>query len=256
MSHHGTTSEPGVTAVVTCKGRLAHLRRSVPRLLRQRTSRELVVVVVDYGDPDRCFDWVARQRKARLRAIRVCDDVAEFNLARARNCGAGAAAHELIAFVDADALLAETWLERAIAPILSGEAVAAIPDWPSPACGICVVRREDFHRVRGFDESLRGWGHEDIDFIRRMAGLGAVSRFDGGLVRMIRHSAALRVRFYSNKDWERSHADNDAQAASRRGPVNPLRYGEGEIEVLDCSAEPRAPAALEPPLTGYGERRR
>lgn len=230
---------PGVTVVVTCKGRLSHLRQVVPRLLQQRTSHNFAVVVVDFGDPDRCFDWVARQKHPQLSAIRVRDHIGEFNLSRARNCGACIATHELISFVDADALLADGWLDQAVAPILSEQAVATIPNWRSPACGICVVKTSVFHRVRGFDESLRGWGHEDIDFIQRVGELGAVARFDSDLVHMIQHSEALRVRFYANKNWRQSHVDNDAQAASRRGPVNPLRYGEGDFEIFHYSEDAR-----------------
>jgi glycosyltransferase involved in cell wall biosynthesis len=223
---------PGVTVIVPCKGRLSHLRQSAPRILRQRTSRSFTLVVVDYGDPDCCFEWVAEQKRPKFSAIRVCDDVDIFNLSRARNCGACVAVHELLAFVDADALLAEEWLDKAVAPILSEKVAVTIPDWPTPACGICVVRRSDFHRMRGFDESLRGWGHEDIDFIQRVSKLGAVARFDSGLVQMIQHSEELRVQFYANKDSRQSHIDNRAQASTRRGTVNPLRYGEGDFEIF------------------------
>ncbi len=226
---------PGVTVVVTCKGRLAHLRQSAPRILRQRTTRNFAVVVVDYGDPDRCFEWVAQQKHPQLSAVRVCDDVDEFNLSRARNCGARVAVHELISFVDADALLAEEWLDQAVAPVLSGQAVVTIPDWPSPACGICVVRKSDFHSVRGFDESLRGWGHEDIDLIQRLGELGVVARFDSGLIQMIQHSEDLRVQFYANKNWRQSHADNHAHALNRPESVNPLGYGEGHLDIFHFS---------------------
>jgi hypothetical protein len=89
--------------------------------------------------------------------------------------------------------------------------------------------------VRGFDESLRGWGHEDIDFIQRLGKLGAVARFDSGLVQMIQHSEELRVQFYANKDSRQSHIDNRSQASTRRGPVNPLRYGEGDFEIFQFS---------------------
>ncbi len=223
---------PGVTFVIPCKGRLLHLHESAPRILRQRTSRAFNVVVVDYGDPDGCFEWVTCQKHPQLSVLRVRDDVGEFNLSRARNCGACVAAYDLIAFVDADALLSEEWLDQAVAPILSRRAVVTIPDWPSPACGICVVKRSDFHQVRGFDESLQGWGHEDIDFIQRLRELGAVARFDSSLIQMIQHSEDLRVRFYANKKRTQSHADNAAQASNRTEPVNPLRYGVGEFDMF------------------------
>lgn len=232
---------PGVTIVVPCKGRLAHLRESLPRLLAQETRRDTWILVVDYGDPDRCFDWVAAQRHPRLGALRVRDGVAEFNLSRARNCGACAAAHELIAFADADALFAAEWLEAAVAPLVAGAAVATIPSYPDPepgvlpACGIAVVTRAVFHQVRGFDESFRGWGHEDKDFMDRVRGLGAIARFDARLVTLIPHEPALRVAHYADKQHRRSNEENKARAARRSGPVNPLGYGGGLTELFRCS---------------------
>ena len=220
----------GVTIVTTCKGRLSHLSDSVPRLLRQRTSRKFLIVVVDYGDPDGCFEWVVEKSHPQLGALRVTTNVDEFNLSRARNCGASMATHPLVSFVDADALFGETWLEKATAPILSGRAVATIPDWQSPACGICTVRRSIFHRVRGFDESFRGWGHEDIDFVDRVSQLGSVEGYDANLITMIPHNPDLRMRYYTEKDFEMSHLENDERATIRQGPVNPDGYGGGDFE--------------------------
>jgi len=220
---------PGVTIVITCKGRFAHLCESVPCLLRQQTSCEFQIVVVDYGDPERCFDWVVEQNHPQLGAIRVLDNVDEFNLSRARNCGASISVHRLLSFVDADALLAEPWLDVAVAPILSRRAAATIPNWRSPACGICTVERSIFHEVRGFDESFKGWGHEDIDFVERVSQFGAIERYDSNLITLIRHSPDLRVQFYANKDFELTHLENDERAMNRRGLVNPDGYGFGKF---------------------------
>ncbi|MFT4587472.1 MAG: GT2 family glycosyltransferase [Candidatus Binatia bacterium] len=229
-----------VAIVVPCKGRIEHLRESVPRLLRQRTQVEYLIVVVDYGDPDNCFEWVARQKHPRLAAIRVENDVEEFNLSRARNCGACAFTSRLIGFADADALFDPRWLESAIKPIQSGGATATIPDWPwpepdvLPACGISVVTASVFHQVRGFDEAFRGWGHEDKDYIGRVRSVGGLGFFDAGLFELIPHDAALRVAHYGNKHRSRSNFGNKARAAGRRGSVNPDGYGAGKIESFYC----------------------
>jgi hypothetical protein len=229
---------PGVTIVVPCKGRLHHLRESIPCLLRQRTSCEFLIVVVDYGDPDRSYEWVADQRVPQLSAIRVRDGVDEFNLSRARNCGACIASHRLIAFIDADALCDARWLDNAIAPILSGGAVAVIPDWPwpepgiPPGCGISVVKTSVFHQVRGFDESFRGWGHEDKDFIGRVGQIGRIASFDSNLVELIPHDLESRVTYYSNKQRDLSNFENKVRASQRRGPVNPKGYGSTDLDVF------------------------
>lgn len=46
---------PLLTFVTTCRGRLAHLRRSLPTFVAQPDAE---VVVVDYDCPERSGEWV------------------------------------------------------------------------------------------------------------------------------------------------------------------------------------------------------
>src|SRR5690606_18126835 len=54
---------------------------------------------------------------------------------------------------------------------------------------IC-VRREDFIRVRGYDESMVGYGWEDIDLINRLKQLGLAEAYisDTTFLKAITHS--------------------------------------------------------------------
>ena len=135
----------------------------------------------------------------------------------------------MLSFVDADALVAENWLSESVGPINSGTAVVAVPNWKIIAFGICTVKTSLFHKVRGFDESFRGWGYEDNDFMQRIEQYGAVFRYDSNLVEMINHAPELRMQFYSAKDFMVSRNENMDRLANRRGRVNPHGYGVGDM---------------------------
>jgi glycosyltransferase involved in cell wall biosynthesis len=187
-------SPPRFSIVTTCKGRLDHLRQSLPIFLAQPGAE---VVVVDYDCPQKTRDIVARDfPAARLVAV---DDAPVFNLARARNLGAAVAGGEWLAFVDADIILVPDFADRIaglLAPgrfhhfkITTRETVSAH--------GSCLVRRADFAAVEGYDEVVDGYGAEDQDFYFRLTLAGLEEEtFDFSLIaRIIHHDNAARVQF-------------------------------------------------------------
>ena len=90
-----------IALITTCKGRLHHLRETLPLMASQGADE---IVVVDYGCPDGAGDWVEREFPG-VRVVRVDDDPG-FCLPRARNAGARASSARWLAFVDADVKLA------------------------------------------------------------------------------------------------------------------------------------------------------
>ena len=101
---------PAISFVTTCKGRLAALKQSLPRMVAQPHAE---VIVVDYDCPEGAGAWVAAEHPA-ARVVQV-RDAPMFNIARARNLGAQAARGEWLGFVDADILLDEHFMEQALA---------------------------------------------------------------------------------------------------------------------------------------------
>ena len=98
---------PLVSIVTTCKGRLHHLRRSLPNFLAQPDTE---VIVVDYDCPDETAGVCAREFPA-VRVVKV-ENAPRFNWARARNLGAAAARGTWIAFFDADIVMAPDFVRR------------------------------------------------------------------------------------------------------------------------------------------------
>lgn len=78
---------PFVSIITTCKGRLEHLRQTLPKMLAQQYSSRFEVIVVDYDCPDETYRWCVELKDRRLIGARVLTDAENFNLSRANKRG-------------------------------------------------------------------------------------------------------------------------------------------------------------------------
>ena len=211
--------------VVTCKGRLAALRQTLPLLVG--TGCE--VVLVDFDCPDGSGDWAALAHPS-ARVVRVAD-APIFHLTRARNLGAAAATSAWLCFVDADIALEPGFLV-AVRPLLSAPKLLLNQGDPPALFGTSVMRREDFERVGRFDEVMQGWGAEDRDLYVRLVRAGVRAQaLPTGTLRALPHDDADRVRF---------HAEKDRWAAQRGNAL----YAQLKHDLARMLAVPEPPLAL------------
>lgn len=192
-----------LTFVTTCRGRLPHLRETLPSVVAQPDT---AVIVVDYGCPDQTGDWV----NANFPAVEVVrsPESTRFEAARARNLGAAAVRTPWICFIDADTRLDAAFSDRIKALVADGCFYRAEPRNPS-TWGMAICTKADFEDIGGYDEVIQGWGKDDEDLYARfvMAGL-TYAGFPGELVHAIKHSDAERVEHYDVKDHWLSESIN------------------------------------------------
>ncbi|GAB2178954.1 glycosyltransferase family 2 protein [Dongia sp. agr-C8] len=193
---------PRFSIVTTCKGRLHHLKESLPRFLKQRDTE---VIVVDYDCPDGTGDYVRRVHpEAKVVAVA---DAPIFNISHARNLGAEAATGDWLAFLDADVMVAPNMLQR-IATTLKLQGIKPqartyyrFKSGMLSLFGSCLVRREDFLAVQGYDTVIQGYGGEDNDLYARLE-RNKVARgsLDGKLIETcLDHGQEERVQFFKRK---------------------------------------------------------
>ncbi len=159
---------PKYSIITTCKGRLHNLKQTLPEFLKQENTE---VIVVDYDCPDGTADYVARVHPTvRVVAVR---DKPRFNTSHARNLGATAAKGEFLIFLDADVVIAEDFVQR-IDPHMVDRSFARFgPPAKNSLRGSCVVRRQDFKNIGGYDELLGGYEGEDLELYIRLRMIGA-----------------------------------------------------------------------------------
>lgn len=181
--------------ITTCKGRLAHLQQTLPRIVGQP---DVSCVVVDYSCPDRAGDWVEASYP-QVRVVRAGGET-RFNASRARNLGAQAADAPWLGFFDADILLSPGFSRDIVPQLVPGFFYRANPV-TSQTWGSIICHRDDFAAVGGYDEAYVGWGGEDDDLIAMLILAGKrIAGFAPQLLAEISHTEEQRVDFYDIKN--------------------------------------------------------
>lgn len=213
--------------MVTTKGRLTHLRQTLPGVLSNLSGP---ICLVDYGCPQGSGDWIAatypeeleRGRILLVRATEQGIDTRFFNRAKANNLGARVCKEggaESLLFLDADTVVTEP-LAPQLKRIEKGSfwISARAPDGngvPS-LTGVLGVSVADFESVGGFDEWFECWGSEDIDLRVRLFFRGACQfrEFPFGALHALPHSNMLRTLYYKEKNVRRGARRNHARVTS------------------------------------------
>ena len=206
-----------LTIVTTCKGRLAHLKQSLPTMLKTG----LPVVVVDYNCPDGTRHYVA-DHFPEVKVVAI-DNEPMFNISRARNLGAAHVATRFIGFLDSDALLQDGFAGEFGAAALSDTVFCVAGE--GDLHGQCIVSRAAFEKVGGYDEAMTGWAGEDGDFYLRLLAAGyRRTTMRPGLVLALAHGDDMRIRYTGGAPRVDSHRLNVTYAAMKRD-VEALQAG-------------------------------
>lgn len=186
-----------IAFVTTCKGRLHHIKQTLPTLIAESPSE---IILVDYGCPDNTAEWVD-QNFPIVKVVRVDDD-AGFCLPRARNLGAAQASAPWLCFIDADVKVTPGWLDWLQHNIRESRFYrACFSDIRDPETyGTVVCSRSAFDAIGGYDEAFRGWGGEDDDlYIRLIENSIVQDHYPSGFVEAISHADSERTSFHPIK---------------------------------------------------------
>jgi hypothetical protein len=235
--------------IITCMGRLAHLQKTLPGVIREFER----AIVVDWSCPQKSGEWARRHFGPAVEVVEVAGQ-RYFHKARALNAGARRAAMlgaEWLLFLDADTHVVPG-LRAACEAVAPGEfAMADRADrrrLPS-LTGVLLVALADFDRIGGFDDVYVNYGCEDLDMRCRLAILGKVRPADlpPFLVRAIPHDDWLRVQHYAVPDPQASGRHN-WQFLKRRIRQWTGRDIESLPEIQDILYESRPSMAPRPRL--------
>lgn len=224
--------------ITTSKGRLEHLKVSLPNMLLQDGEE---AIVVDYSCPEGTGDYVQKHFPA-VKIVRVVGET-YFSNWKARNAGAAVAASDVLIFCDADTILADdavAWLDSHLPQKSFGYFdrsasarfnKARLRLATNQLKGFHVVPTAAFKRIGGYDEVLEGYAAGgDTDLEERLSRLG-LARF------ALDPSIIESVIEHDNADRRKHHRDSV-----------PISYGAGLLYRAAKSALLSIRQRLELPL--------
>jgi glycosyltransferase involved in cell wall biosynthesis len=216
-----------ISAITTCKGRLEHLKRTLPTAVGQPGMSH---VLVDWSCPQGAGDWARQEYGDKVRVVKVPGQ-ASFNPSASRNVGAQRADGRWLMFRDADISLASSFAERVIPLLAKGFFYVPKRDLQGPWAGVVVMSRADYLAVGGYDDVMQGWGYEDKDMYTRLQLAGVKVRlFPEELIGWIDHDNAMRVQYYDVKHRDVSRLINTLYSMAKNDLWNARHPGKTVID--------------------------
>jgi glycosyltransferase involved in cell wall biosynthesis len=213
-----------ISVVIPARNEESHIRGCLECLARQTLPRDqFEVVLVDNGSTDSTV--AIGQSFADKLNLKVTLKP-KGNISAVRNHGASLGSGEILAFLDADCLAQEKWLCEAISRAPDASIWGAhylIPEnasWVSrvwfeyqakPYDGVVsflpssntFIRRVDFDRLGGFDESVET--SEDVDLCTRASAIGLNIIAISALAVVHERSPRTLQDFYRQNRWHGNH---------------------------------------------------
>lgn len=212
-----------VAFVTTCKGRLEHIRATLPKNINDSGANDAIFIVLDYNDQDGLADYIEREHKADLDSGKLIyyrnKDQPRFHMAHAKNQAHRCAIKEgadILVTLDADNLIGRGFTNFLLYKFETDPELSFVcPDFktlPKPGhrfnadnpvqlgrgfAGRLAIRANDFIKAGGYNEVFETWRGEDIDLISRLDRLGLKKGFiDRIFLNAIAHSSQLRFSEY------------------------------------------------------------
>jgi hypothetical protein len=221
-------------------GRLHHLKETLPENLADNDGA-VEFVVLDYNSDDGLEAWMQAEMASHVASGKVAyfreRNAKFFNPRHAKNIAHLLATGDILVNLDADNFTGPGYARKISEIFLQpGVYVRASRERPQRQTGIdgrLAFRREDFLKLRGYDEVCLGYGGDDPDISNRAncMGLERVSLVWPG-ERVIHHSNDERVKRFENTEQPHvSGKKNEAVRLSfKKGYIiNPSGYGNGIV---------------------------
>ena len=200
-----------VSFCIVCMDRLSHLKHTLPRSIRENQDFHPYVefVLLDYNSKDGLEEWVKESLGEHLDSgiltyLRTSEPI-HFHRSHSRNVALKNATGDILCNLDADNFAGPGFARYLSDRFAAEDNIFLVPNRFEATSkdgyfGKLCVRKEDFMQVRGYDETLSGWGYEDVDIFYRLKQLGLSERHisDTAYLDFIDHDHHERVKNQKN----------------------------------------------------------
>ena len=217
----GASTRTQIAFVTTCKGRVEHLAKTLPRNLKDHEGSGATFVVLDYGDDYGLENYIRLEHWNDIQSGRLAyykyNTTGPFHVSHAKNMAARCGILEgakILVTLDADNFtgpnFAQFVVDKFREPGITWPGIFLCPDFPliqslphgpeRPLRGFAgrlAIWARDFVKAGGYDECYNTWYGEDIDMIARMQRMGyAMRHIENRYLGVIPHNAEVRFKEY------------------------------------------------------------
>ena len=167
-----------ISFCTTCMGRLCYLEETLPYNLEVASKyKNIEFVLLDYNSQDGLEDWIRGNMMTHIESGRLVyfknSEPTEFDMSHAKNMSHRLATRDVLCNLDADNTISDEFVQQLRYEFANDINVVLKPNSNLKGnAGRISLSNENFHKIRGYDESAVGWGNEDQDFFNKCDILG------------------------------------------------------------------------------------
>ena len=202
-------------------------------------------LVLDYNSKDGFSDWIRKDMKEWIRNGRLVvyrtTDPTGYNMAHSRNISFTLATGTIVNNVDADNFTNSGFATEI--NLLANQ----MPEKASFAKGKTMLRgrlgfykKEFMELLGGYDEEIRGYGHEDHDLLYRSYGLGFTMMYFGGqYYKAVPEHKKAQMDNFNNKNWRYTEKRNKVMSFFNlyygifKANIG-REWGQANVEKIEC----------------------
>lgn len=195
-----------ISICTVCMNRYTYLRETLPVNIKENLNYPNVeFVLLNYNSKDGLDSWVRDNMAAYIESgilkYYVNDKPEFFDLSHSKNMALKLATGDILCMVDADNYAGPgyaAWVNSVFELNGDNTLITTLRKKSIPyrdQGGKLCFHRDLFYKVKGFDESLIGYGIDDVDLINRMEKAGGIRYFieDEEYLKFIGHTMVERL---------------------------------------------------------------
>lgn len=202
------TTQKKISFCITCMNRLHHLQKTLKQNIEDNYQpSDVEFVLLDYNSSDGLDNWIYAEMQEYINmGILIYYKTfqpSQYDRSHSRNIVFKLSKGDILCNLDADNYLGKGFANEMIENFSRERNIFYTSDLSfSDIFGRVVVSREDFHAIRGYNESFIGYGHEDVDLFNRLINNGLTQNHFNNptFYNVIKHSKKERIEndFFTN----------------------------------------------------------
>ena len=155
-------SQLKISFCIPCMGRLHHLKETLPNNIEKSNNYNVEFIVLNYNSADKLDEWMKDNMMDHIETGKIVYyktiEPEYFKMSHSKNMANRLGTGDLLFTLDADIFILQD-ICRYCNEVFQEDRLLVDRN-----CGSICLFADFFHKARGYDESMIGWGQEDKDF--------------------------------------------------------------------------------------------